>query len=223
MFKIETHLHTSIISPCGSVPPEVIVRRYKEAGYAAITVTDHFRWDVFQQIEPNLHAFLEGYRQVKAIADREGLVTYRGAELQFTENHNDYLLFGFSDELLADPLQICRMGAAAFSQLARRDGALFIQAHPFRTGCVPVAPCLVDGVEAVNRHDIHVNRNERALDLARRYNMLKTSGGDFHMVEDQCIAGIETDTLPKDSFELASVLRTGNFRLLGWNEELTGR
>ncbi len=90
MYKIELHLHTPVISPCGRVEPEEIVKRYKEAGYAGITVTDHFRMDVFKTIAPSVAAFLEGYRQVKEIADRAGLMTYYGAELQFTENGNDY-------------------------------------------------------------------------------------------------------------------------------------
>ncbi len=222
MFKIETHFHTPTISPCGVVPEEEAVRRYHAAGYAAITVTDHFRLDVFQNIDKNLHAFLEGYRKVKAVADTVGMHTYYGAELQFAENHNDYLLFGFSEELLSDPVAVCRMGVAAFSELARKDGAVFIQAHPFRNGCVPVAPHLVDGIEAVNRHDVHRNRNELSLSLAQRYGLLKTSGTDFHDPEDRCIAGIEAEWLPRDSRELALLIRSGDFRLLGWNEVIYG-
>ncbi len=222
MFKIETHFHTPTISPCGVVSEDEAVRRYKAAGYAAITVTDHFRLDVFQRIENSLQAFLEGYRKVKAAADEVGMLTYYGAELQFAENHNDYLLYGFSDALLSDPANICRMGIAAFSELARQDGAVLIQAHPFRKCCVPVAPYLVDGIEVVNRHDVHTNRNEYALALADRYNMLKTSGTDFHDPEDQCIAGIEADWLPKDSMELAQLIRSGAYGLLGWNGMIRG-
>lgn len=223
MFQIETHAHTPIISPCGVVPPEEMVRRYHEAGYAAITVTDHYRLDVFEKIGFSLDAYLEGWRRVKAEADKVGMKAYYGAELQFRENHNDYLLFGFSRELLADPERVCTMGLAAFSELARRDGALLIQAHPFRKGCVPVAPCLVDGIEAINRHDVHDNHNDRALALAEGYGLLKTSGGDFHDPEDRCIAGIASPCLPEDSRALAGLLRSGNFRLLGGEKGYDGK
>ncbi len=218
MFKIETHLHTTTISPCGRMTPEEIVRRYHQAGYAGLVVTDHYRRDVFEKLKDatdKLDAFLEGYRQVKFYADQAGIQTYYGAELQFTENHNDYLLYGFSDSLLADPEKILPMGISAFSELARQDGALLVQAHPFRNGCVPVAPYLLDGVEAVNRHDKHTNRNELAIAFADRYDLLKTSGGDFHDPEDICIAGIETEVLPADPMELARLLRGGAYRLLG--------
>jgi hypothetical protein len=79
--------------------------------------------------------------------------TYYGAELKFDENNNEYLLFGFSDDLLSRGEDIFTMGIVEFSRLARQDGALLIQAHPFRRPCVPVAPELLDGVEIANRHD----------------------------------------------------------------------
>ncbi len=219
MFKIETHLHTPVISPCGRVSPEETVERYALAGYAGIVVTEHYRLDVFEkrlaeEADP-LHAFLEGYRQIKRYADRVGIRAYYGAELQFAENHNDYLLYGFSEGLLADPEKICRMGIAQFSGFAREQGALLLQAHPYRTGCVPVAPYLVDGIEAVNRHDCHQNRNHLALAMGQRYGMLMTSGTDFHDPEDRCVAGIEAAYLPEDSVALAKLLRSGEYRLLG--------
>lgn len=43
MYKIETHLHTPLISHCAELSPEELVLGYKEAGYAAITVTDHYK------------------------------------------------------------------------------------------------------------------------------------------------------------------------------------
>ncbi len=163
MFKVETHLHTTVISPCGRVTPEQIVMRYKEAGYDGLIVTDHYQLEAFRFAGidldgpgDKLEAFLEGYRQVKAFADRVGMKTYYGAELEFTENRNHYLLYGFSPQLLADPARVCAMGIAEFSELACKDGALLIKAHPYRDRCVPVAPYLVDGIEAVNRHDKHM-------------------------------------------------------------------
>ncbi len=222
MFKIETHLHTTVISPCGRVAPEQIVARYHEAGYDGIIVTDHYQLEAFRfaGIDLNgtgkkLEAFLEGYRQVKTCADRIGMRVYYGAELEFTENRNHYLLYGFSSELLADPAAVCAMGIAEFSSLAREDGALLIQAHPYRDRCVPVAPYLVDGIESVNRHDKHRNRNHLAIALAEKYQLLQSSGGDFHDPEDICVAGIGADHLPEDSFAMAELLRSGNFQLLG--------
>lgn len=225
MYKIETHLHTMQISPCGRLTAEELVMGYKAAGYAALTVTDHYKLGAFafagidlDAPGNKLEAFLAGYREVKKVADREGMRTYYGAEIQFFENDNDYLVFGFSEQLLADPKKICNMSIVDFSELARADGALLLQAHPFRRRCVPVAPHLVDGIEAVNRHDCHPNRNELAIAFADRYGLLKTGGTDCHDPEDIGMGGIDADYLPEDSMELAKLLREQKFTILGWDK-----
>lgn len=220
-FRIETHLHTPVISPCGRLTPEQLVEGYLQAGFSAVTVTDHFHKDAFAhagidpQGEDALQRFLEGYRRVLEAARGTGLRVYYGAELRFRGCGNDYLLYGFSDGLLEKPGEIWAMGIVRFSELARADGALLIQAHPFRDYCLPVAPYLLDGVEAVNRHDVHANRNRLAVEYGRRYGLTLTGGSDCHDPEDVGRGGIEADRLPEDSMDLARLLRGGDFRILG--------
>ena len=48
MYKIETHLHTPHISPCGKLTAEELVMGYKAAGYSALTVTDHYKAAAFR-------------------------------------------------------------------------------------------------------------------------------------------------------------------------------
>ncbi len=221
MHKIDTHVHTPYFSGCANMPAEEIVQRYKTAGYDAVTITDHYNLYGFSQfgVDPDapgdkLHAFLEGYRRVKAAAEPLGLRVYYGAEVRFTECFNDYLVYGFSDELLSDPKKVCSMGIRNFISLAREDGALVIQAHPFRNGCLAVAPLFLDGAEVANRHPGHQNRNELALDYASRYGLRMTGGSDFHDYNSVCAGGILADTLPEDSKALARLLRGGNFKIL---------
>jgi len=222
MYKIETHLHTPDISRCAILSPEQLVEGYHAAGYAALTVTNHYNRRSFQnsKIDPingehQLYDFLIGYRRVKELADKVGMKTYYGAELKFDENNNEYLLFGFSDDLLSRGEDIFTMGIVEFSRLARQDGALLIQAHPFRRPCVPVAPELLDGVEIANRHDKHNNRNDLATAFCQKYHLIGTGGSDCHEPEDVGNGGILSPILPEDSMELAQLLRSGNFSLLG--------
>lgn len=222
MYKIETHLHTPDISRCAVLTPQEIVDGYHAAGYAAITVTNHYSRRSFQnsKIDPvsgknQLYDFLLGYRRVKELADKVGMLTYYGAELKFDENQNEYLLIGFSDELLSCGEDIFSMGIVEFSKLARQDGALLIQAHPFRRPCVPVAPELLDGVEIVNRLDRHQNHNELAAAFCHKHHLIPTGGSDCHEAEDVGKGGILSPILPKDSFELAALIRSGNYSLLG--------
>ena len=220
-YKIETHLHTPVISPCGVLTPQELVEGYLKAGFSAITVTEHFHADAFRHagIDPagegTFQAFLEGYRQVCRAAEGTSLRVYYGAELRFRGCGNDYLLYGFPHELLAKPEEVWAMGIVRFSELAREAGALLIQAHPYRAYCLPVDPYLIDGVEGVNRHDVHANHNDMAVAYGRRYGLRITGGSDCHHPADVGRGGIEAEWLPEDSMDLARLLRAGDYRILG--------
>ncbi|MBR6271210.1 MAG: PHP domain-containing protein [Lachnospiraceae bacterium] len=224
MYKIELHLHSNIVSACGKLSPEQEIAGYKAAGYSGITVTDHYcrytvEWKKIDLNEPGskLHYFLEGYEALKKLGEKEGIKVYYGLELRFDGSQNDYLLYGFSEELVADPRKVFKMSPMEFAPLARADGALFIQAHPFRDNCIPISPEYVDGIETVNRHVVHNNRNDLAIAFAERHNLLQTGGSDCHDPEDIGLGGIEADILPENEKELAALIRSGNFRILGKN------
>ncbi len=221
MYKIETHLHTPYISCCAHMPAEEIVSCYQAAGYAAITVTDHYNRDNFRykgidldspDYDPDI--FLEGYRRVKAAAEPEGLRVYYGAELRFPENMNDYLLYGFAPSLLEDARRICAMSLEAFIPMVRESGAVLFQAHPFRTPSTPANPEWLDGVEIANRCKNHQNRNELAAQYGEEHQLLTIGGSDFHGHHTGCCGGILADELPEDSLELARLLRSGKFEIL---------
>ncbi|MBQ3725015.1 MAG: PHP domain-containing protein, partial [Oscillospiraceae bacterium] len=173
MYKIEPHLHTTHVSRCGRLEAKEIVAGYKAAGYSALIVTDHFNRTTFDYlgIDPagksdRIGAFLEGYRRVREEGERQGLRVFKGAELRFDECENDYLLYGWANELLAEPEEIFRMGIAAFSPIARGQGALLIQAHPYRHGCTPAIARYLDGVEVYNANPRHDSRDALAVHYA---------------------------------------------------------
>ncbi|MDO4491991.1 MAG: PHP domain-containing protein [Lachnospiraceae bacterium] len=221
MYKIETHLHTTYISKCGWLGAAPLIKYYAEAGYSAICVTDHYNRTCFEYAGIDLEAegdkieaFLEGVKRLKAEAAKHGIRIYEGAELRFDENENDYLLYGFHHELLADPDAVIRGGLAEFAPKYRADGALMVQAHPFRKKCTPADPALLDGVEVLNLNPRHDNSNGEALAFARRNNLIITAGSDCHRPEDIALTGIMSETLPEDSFEFAELLRSGNYTLM---------
>ena len=222
MYKIETHLHTTHISQCGCLEAREIAERYKEAGYSALIVTDHYNRTTFDYIgvDPagggdKIGAFLEGYRRVREEGAKLGLRVFKGAELRFDESENDYLLYGWRDDLLAEPDKIFRMGIAAFSPIARAEGALLIQAHPYRRSCTPAIACYLDGVEVVNTNPRHESHNARAREYADQFGLIATSGSDSHRPEDVGRGGILIDKLPSDSMQMARVLRSRNYQLIG--------
>ena len=223
MFKIELHMHTKYGSCCGQMDEKALVAGYLKAGYSAGVVTDHYCRDSFDYmgISPRqgkacLERFLEGYRRVAAEGAAQGLKVYRGAEVRFDDNFNDYLLLGYSDALLADPEKVFSMGLEAFSKLVRAEGALLIQAHPFRWMCAPADHRWLDGVEVCNMHPGHNSQNDKAAEYADRWpGLIRTSGSDCHEPHHLGRGGIAAETLPEDEAGLVSLLRSGAYTLLG--------
>lgn len=222
MFKIETHLHTSHVSRCGYLDAAELAERYAAAGYGGIIVTDHFNRITFDYLgldpagpEDRVGAFLEGYRRLKEEGAKRGLSVYKGAELRFDECENDYLLYGWPDELLADPETVFRMGVAAFAPLARAAGALMFQAHPYRHGCTPAIACYLDGVEVRNMNPRHDSHNDWAERYVKEFGLPRLEGSDCHQTGDEARAGILVEALPADSLAMAELIRAGRYTLIG--------
>ena len=221
MYKIETHLHTARCSHCGRLSAREIVEGYKAAGYSALVVTDHYNRATFEMLgvdlasrEDKLYRFLEGFRQVREEGARAGLVVLPGAEVRFDECMNDYLVYGFGEELLGDPEAVFSMGIAAFAPIARRQGALIVQAHPYRHDCTPAIACYLDGVKTVNGNPRHHNHNDRAEEYAREFGLLRLAGSDCHQPEDIGGTGILTRELPDTPQALIDLIRSGRYTLL---------
>ena len=223
MFKIETHLHTSHVSSCGWLEAPVLAEGCARAGYAGLAVTDHYNRDTFAYLHMDAaasgaavtDAFLEGFRRMEAACAPLGLKVYKGAELRFDECSNDYLLYNYPDELLACPEELFRMGIAAFAPLAREAGALLVQAHPYRKKCTPAIACYLEGLEVRNLNPRHENHNGWAEDYAAQFGLLRLGGSDCHRTEDIARGGICAGSLPEDTFQLAALLRAGQYALLG--------
>lgn len=223
MYKIELHLHTKYSSGCGQMDEFELISGYKEAGYSGIVVTDHYNRDTYRMkgIDPDgpgdkLTPFLEGYYKVKAEGDRQGIKVYRGAELRFDENYNDYLFYGYSDEQLAEPGKIFAMTPMEFANLHRPFGTIMIQAHPYRWMCTPADPAALDGVEIMNMHPGHDSRNHLAVEMAEQNpQLIRTGGSDTHEERHMCRGGILAETLPADEKELVELLRSGKYTIIG--------
>lgn len=222
MYKIETHLHTTHVSKCGRLTAQEQIAGYKAAGYSAIIVTDHYNRITFDYlgIDPASHtdrvgAFLDGYKRMKEEGEKNGIRVFKGAELRFDESENDYLFYGWNNELLANPDEVFRMGIAEFSKIARAQGALIVQAHPYRHGCTPAIACYLDGVEVINGNPRHNSRNDRAAEYAAEFGLVTTAGSDCHRTEDIGRAGLLANSLPSDSMQMSRLIRSRNYELFG--------
>ncbi len=227
-YKIETHLHTTYVSRCGWMGAEAIIKLYTAAGYDAICITDHYNRTAFKYCDVDLDApgskvreFLRGCERVQNYAKEinSPLKVIPAAEVRFDGSENDYLLYGFHEELLADPLHVFTEGLAAFYKEVKQDGAILIQAHPYRKSCQVMPAEYLDGMEVYNACVRHNSHNDMAFAYATEHNLLMTAGSDAHRQEDVGLAGITSEHLPETTFDMAKLIRSKEYELLIQDEE----
>lgn len=214
-YKTELHCHSRDASGCSNESAERIAEKYLSAGYTTVCLTNHFApseedavcWEV--KVDKCYHALelLENAAEGK-------LNVLMGLEFRFVQNINDYLVFGFDREYLLKRPDMLKMGIRDFVRMARGDGLLTIQAHPFRAGMTVVAPEDVDGIEVYNGHPGHNSNNDIAEAWAVKYGKLMTSGTDHHNRDHFPRGGIATDFPVKNERELIETLKSGNYRLI---------
>lgn len=195
LYKYDMHVHTAEVSICGMVPASQVVYLYKEAGYHGIVITDHYIDEYFYGLghkswKDKIDEFLKGYRNALSEGEKSGLKIIPGIEIRFTENNNDYLIYGIDEAFLRHNKELYKLGLEKFRKLIRGENILIYQAHPFRSWVNPANPVLLDGVEVFNGNLRQVNNNHQALSFAVANNLKMASGSDFHQVEDLAMGGV---------------------------------
>ena len=220
MYKIETHLHTSEVSRCGQLRAADMVKRYKEAGYSTIFVTDHFQPNSIDTLgdipwTEKTAIFLSGYYRAKAEGDKVGLTVLPGAEFTFPGSPNHYLAYGITKAFLDAYPEIHKLTVEEFIPIAKENGLFLIQAHPYRDGnCCPT-PQYVAGFEICNSNPRHHDYNEKAAVCAKEHGLLITGGSDAHRVEDVAGAGILSPFPVETAEDYIRLLRSGEGEVFG--------
>jgi len=206
------HVHTAEVSPCGKVSAQELVRLYKEAGYDGIVITDHYFDGYFDSLghldwEEKIDMFLSGYNKALAEGQRIGLEVVLGIEIRFTENVNDYLVYGIDADFLKKYKELYKLGIEGFKRFTRGMDILIYQAHPFRQWMQLADPALLDGVEVFNGNPRHNSMNDKALAFAKKHNLKMISGSDFHQKQDLARGGVILPRLIRTPAELYALLR----------------
>lgn len=208
-YKTELHLHTSPASRCSEIPPEMAVKLYADLGYHSIVICNHF-YDGMRFTENKrqcIDAYLEDYDLAVKAGEKYGINVILGCEIRFPENANDYLLFGIDRDFFDFAYECLDMSIEEFSKQFRSDTRLLIQAHPFRNGMTEVAPEYLDGIETFNMHPNHNSRVSMASIYAKKYNLIPTTGTDFHHLGHEGMSALLTQTEIKTSKDIVDVLK----------------
>ena len=217
MYKTELHCHSKDISECARVSTQEIIDKFVEAGYSTLVLTNHFARGTMNHMNPVdwndwVDKYIAGYEKLKNDAQGK-LNILLGMELRFDENCNDYLVFGITEEFLKKYPNLFEMNPYSFHDIAKENGCLLIQAHPFRNGMTVIRPDVLDGVEVFNGHFGHDSRNDIAEAWADKFGLIKTAGTDFHYITSPANGGILTEKEITTSKELVEVLSSGNYTL----------
>ena len=215
-YRIELHAHTYPASSCSEFTPNELVENFAKKGYDAILITNHFTSDKIGEMQKNegLEWYLNDFEEAKSVGKNLGVKVLLGAELRFKENHNDYLLIGVDKEILSTCFDYLGTSLATFRKEVPLNNSVLVQAHPFRNNCTPADPQLLDGVECFNMHHGHNERNALAVKFAKENNIkIKTVGTDYHHPGQEGLSAFRTAKLPNDSFELAAILKSGDYIL----------
>ena len=210
----ELHTHTNPVSKCSDIEPKELVRIYKENGYDSVVVANHFTVDLpGETVEEKVEWYLKDYYDCLDAGNKAGLNVILGAEIRFTENNNDYLVFGISPEDLIDIYNMLTYGIDRFYKEYKNDKNVIIQAHPCRDGIVSVNKESIDGVEAFNVHPHHNGRVGTAAKYAFENDMIVICGNDFHHYGHECLCGILTKKQLKDSYDIAKILKKRKYKM----------
>lgn len=211
--KIELHAHTSEVSGCGKMPAEELIRRFAEAGYGAVVVTDHLIGGHFQELthEERAARHLTGYHAAKEAGEKYGVTVLLGAEVRFPGRLEDILVYGIkeSDLVWLIALLEAELSYEDFHKVLKQRGIVEIQAHPFRPKLKPIPHEYLDGVEVYNGNARHNSHH----DLAKFYgdrggmNFIRISGSDAHQVEDMARGGVVSPVDIRSNEELVAFLK----------------
>lgn len=212
-YRIEMHAHSKPVSPCSEIPVENLVENYKAIGYDAVVLTNHFIiYTENQEKDKFIEGYMRDYEKAVNTGEKLGIKVLLGTEIRFTENFNDYLIYGVDRPMLEEIYDLLPYGIENFRKNYPMNNSVFIQAHPFRNGIERVSPSLLDGIEVFNVHPNHNSRISIASAYARDNGIsIITAGTDYHHPGHEGLAALRCKTLPETSFELAQILKKGDY------------
>lgn len=213
-FKIELHCHTHPISGCADFPAEEVIKTYKNAGVDAVVITNHFIKDYLPQPkEKFIKTYMSDFYKAYETGKKLGVNVLLGMEIRFkSENLNDYMIYGIDENFVKDAYETLDQTLENFYKTMKNDKNLIIQAHPLRRGSSPAEASFVDGIEAFNMHQGHNSCVALAYKYALKHpGFLITAGSDYHHFNHEASGLLLTKTLPKDSFELAEILKSRDY------------
>lgn len=216
MYFIELHAHTKETSPCSHIAANELVIKYKELGYSTLIITDHYTDNLLTCENPELvvDRFLAGYNSALIAGKEIGLNVLLGMEIRFSNEKEDYLVYGVTREFLIKNYDICCKNIIELRKKLDESSLPFFisQAHPGRSLCK--YPTYLDGIEVYNAMNHDKKMNTIAKEYSIKYQLTPTSGTDCHSEKKIAKAGISTSLPVATTNDLISLLKDNKYILI---------
>ena len=211
MYRYETHLHTYPVSRCAKRTVRENLEYYKGLGYDGVFVTNHFldgniNIERDRPFAEKLDFYCSDYEQAKLLSEEIGIRVFFGVEMSY--KGTDFLVYGLHKAWYAAHPEIIGMERSAILSLLKENGALVVQAHPYREANyidhIRLFPRHVHGIEIVNasRPDFE---NDMAAYYAQSYGLIPFAGSDNHRAEGQPhLAGVQFETPIRDEADFVA-------------------
>ena len=212
-FKTELHAHTLPVSLCSEFYADGLIEKYKSIGVDTVVLTNHFTPVHIAGIskEEALLRYTDCFSELKKCAEENGMNAIFGIELRFTENINDYLVYGTNENEMSEIYDYIDKGIDCFYREFKKDTNLIFQAHPFRDGMTRINPESIDGVEVFNMHPNHNSRVAKAASYAKEHGLLVSGGTDFHHPGHEGCCLIRTKTRLETPYDAVNALKNKDF------------
>ena len=203
-YKTELHAHSFPVSSCGDFSAEEVVKVYSAAGVDSLVLTNHLSpHNCEEGVE---HYLSDYYKALEAAAGKINVIL--GVEMRFSENSNDYLVYGVSPEDIPHFIELIPYGIENFYKEVKNERNVIIQAHPFRKNIVLAPEDSIDGIESFNLHPGHNSRVGIGARYAKLCGKFVTAGTDFHHAGHQALALMRTKSEMKDSYDIAEAIKS---------------
>ncbi len=216
MFKYETHLHTYPVSKCAKADVRENLEFYKSLGYDGVFITNHFldgniNIDRSLPYDERITFYFSDYDDALKIGKELGIKVFLGIETSY--QGTDFLVYGLDKDWYVSHPETVTMKKSDQLEYFMANGALVIQAHPFREASyinhIRLFPRQVHGVEVINacRTDFE---NNMAKMYAEKYGLLPFAGSDNHTGSRQtALAGISATEPITDELDFIEKFKRG--------------
>ena len=227
MYLYETHLHTAPVSKCAVSTVRETLEFYKAIGYTGVFITNHFidgniSIDKTLPYKDKINFYFSDYEEATRLANDIGIDVFCGVEMSY--KGTDFLVYGLDKQWYLDHPEIEGMKKSEELQYLMDNGALVIQAHPYREASyldhIRLFPRYVHGTEIFNgcRSDFE---NGMAEAYAKAYGLLEFSGTDCHRVTTQKkFGGMQFESPIKNELDFIERIKKGETNIIKFNIEL---